>query len=114
MKISSFLLAAALIAMPAAAGAHAALREASPAANSTITGAPAEIRLKFSKEIGEASTVTVTGPTGRVENGKPLFEFPYVMRIGLKPMTTGTYRVEWHVTSADGHKTEGSYSFTVK
>jgi methionine-rich copper-binding protein CopC len=51
---------------------------------------------------------------GRVENGKPLFELPYVMRIGLKLMVPGTYRVEWRVTSADGHKTEGSYTFTVK
>jgi methionine-rich copper-binding protein CopC len=108
------LTAAMLAATTVAAVAHAVLREASPAANSTIQGAPAEIRLRFTKEIGEASTITVTGPMGRVENGKPLFELPYVMRIGLKQMVPGTYRVEWRVTSADGHKTEGSYTFTVK
>ncbi|AYG61221.1 hypothetical protein CCGE525_00435 [Rhizobium jaguaris] len=26
----------------------------------------------------------------------------------------GTYTVEWHALSADGHKTTGSYTFTVK
>jgi methionine-rich copper-binding protein CopC len=106
--------AALLAAAPVSAHAHAELREASPAVGATITGAPAEIRLRFTKEIGDTSTVTVTGPMGRVENGKPVFELPYVMRIGLKQMTAGTYRVEWHVTSADGHKTQGTYNFTVK
>jgi methionine-rich copper-binding protein CopC len=26
----------------------------------------------------------------------------------------GIYTVEWHALSTDGHKTTGSYSFTVK
>ena len=103
-----------LLAIPIAANAHAELRKSTPAANATVAGSPAEIRLEFTKEIAEGgSTVTVTGPTGRVENGKPLVE-PYVMRIGLKQMVAGIYRVDWHVMSADGHETQGSYSFTVK
>jgi hypothetical protein len=113
MRAALILAAALLAASTLHASAHAALRESSPAANATMTGAPAEIRLKFTKEIAEGSTVTVTGPQGRVENGKPLVA-PYVMRIGLKPMVAGQYKVEWHAMSADGHATEGSYSFTVK
>ncbi len=30
------------------------------------------------------------------------------------PLGSGTYIVEWHVLSTDGHKTNGSYTFTVK
>jgi methionine-rich copper-binding protein CopC len=47
-----------------------------------------------------------------VENGKPLVE-PYVMRIGLKPLVAGKYTVQWHAMSADGHETDGRYTFTV-
>jgi methionine-rich copper-binding protein CopC len=109
---AAFILAAMIAFAPAAAQAHAAVREATPAANSTVRGSPAEIRIRFTKEIAEGSTITVTGPTGRVENGKPLVE-PYVMRIGLKPLVAGKYTVQWHAMSADGHETDGRYTFTV-
>jgi copper resistance protein C len=111
--MATVILAAASIAgSSTAALAHAAVREASPAANSTVKGSPAEIRIRFTKEIADGSTITVTGPTGRVENGQPMVE-PYVMRIGLKPMVAGQYKVQWHAMSADGHETDGSYTFTV-
>jgi methionine-rich copper-binding protein CopC len=35
------------------------------------------------------------------------------MRIGLKPLAPGSYRVRWHALSVDTHNTEGSFSFTV-
>ena len=35
------------------------------------------------------------------------------MRIGLKSLPPGTYRVRWHVLSVDTHKTEGSFTFHV-
>jgi methionine-rich copper-binding protein CopC len=95
-----------------AAHAHATVREASPAPNATVKGAPGEIRIRFTKEIGEGSTIIVIGPKGRVDNGRPMVE-PYVMRIGLKPMVAGQYKVQWRAMSADGHETDGSYTFTV-
>jgi methionine-rich copper-binding protein CopC len=33
---------------------------------------------------------------------------------GVKPLAAGTYKVIWHATDADTHKTQGSYRFTVK
>lgn len=30
------------------------------------------------------------------------------------PLTTGTYSLAWHAVTADTHRVEGSYSFTVK
>jgi methionine-rich copper-binding protein CopC len=112
MKAASILAAAVLAVTVGHAHAHAMLRVSSPAANATVKGSPAEIRLRFTKEIAEGSNVTVTGPQGRVENGKPLVE-PYVMRIGLKPMVAGQYKVQWRAMSADGHETDGSFTFTV-
>ena len=32
----------------------------------------------------------------------------------VAPLTPGSYTVKWHVVSVDGHKTEGSYRFSVK
>jgi methionine-rich copper-binding protein CopC len=29
-------------------------------------------------------------------------------------LKAGTYQVDWHVVSVDGHKTKGSYHFSVK
>ncbi|EFF0775469.1 hypothetical protein CCF12_004236, partial [Escherichia albertii] len=30
------------------------------------------------------------------------------------PLKPGTYTVNWHVVSVDGHKTKGQYTFSVK
>jgi copper resistance protein C len=35
------------------------------------------------------------------------------MRVGLKSLSPGTYRVRWHALSVDTHKTEGSFTFRV-
>lgn len=46
---------------------------------------------------------------------------PRIMRKGMgltipvsEALGPGAYTVEWHVLSTDGHKTNGSYTFTVK
>ena len=35
------------------------------------------------------------------------------MRVGVKPLPPGTYKVRWQVLSKDTHTTEGNFSFTV-
>ena len=34
--------------------------------------------------------------------------------VPLKALPAGSYKVDWHVTSVDTHKTEGTFVFTVK
>jgi hypothetical protein len=34
--------------------------------------------------------------------------------VDLKSLVGGTYKVIWHATSVDTHKTQGSYTFTVE
>jgi methionine-rich copper-binding protein CopC len=35
------------------------------------------------------------------------------MRVVLPPLEPGVYKVEWRVMSADTHKVDGDFSFTV-
>jgi methionine-rich copper-binding protein CopC len=36
-----------------------------------------------------------------------------VMRVSLKPLSAGTYEVNWRAVSTDTHKTEGNFTFSV-
>ena len=59
------------------------------------------------------SSVEVTDANGaRVDQGKTQIS-GNTMRVGLKSLPPGTYRVRWHALSVDTHKTEGSFSFRV-
>jgi copper resistance protein C len=96
------------------ARAHAFLDHASPLAGSSVATAPHEVSLWFTQNLEPAfSTVEVTDASGgRVDQGKAQVS-GNVMRISLKPLSPGSYRVSWHALSVDTHKTEGSFSFRV-
>ncbi len=104
-----------LAALPALA--HAMLERASPAVGSTIKAAPAEITLRFTEKLEPAfSTVAVTGRGGeRVDTGDPHVDpgDPMVLRVSLKPLAAGPYKVAWRVVSVDTHVTHGDFKFTV-
>lgn len=99
--------------------AHAHLKQQTPAADAVVATVPQALTLHFSEGIEPAfSGVTVTGEqqqtvkTGTVkrdEKDKTQLIVPLD-----QTLATGTYLVEWHVVSVDGHKTKGSYRFSVK
>ena len=97
-----------------AARAHAFLDHASPLVGSTVATAPAEVVLTFTQNLEASfSTVQVTGPGGaRVDQGRASVS-GNTMRVGIKSVGPGSYRVQWHALSVDTHKTEGSFSFRV-
>jgi copper resistance protein C len=97
-----------------AASAHAFLDHANPLVGSTVRTAPREVTLSYTQNLEAAfSSVEVTDAHGtRVDQGKPQIS-ANTMRIGLKSLPPGTYRVRWHVLSVDTHKTEGSFTFQV-
>jgi hypothetical protein len=97
-----------------AAKAHAFLDHAEPRVGSTVTTAPRELTLSYTQNLEPAfSAVEVSDANGkRVDLGKPSISGA-VMRVGLRPLTAGTYRVRWHVLSVDTHTTEGSFTFRV-
>ena len=96
------------------AQAHAFLDHASPLVGSTVRTAPHEVSLSFTQNLEAAfSNVQVTDAHGgRVDQGKAQVSGS-TMRVGLKALAPGRYRVHWHALSVDTHTTEGSFSFTV-
>ena len=98
--------------------AHAHLKQPIPASESVVS-APQALTLNFSEGIEpEFSGVVVTdaqkqviktGTATRDEKEKAQLTVPLD-----QTLTPGTYQVDWHVVSVDGHKTKGSYHFSVK
>ena len=97
------------------ARAHAMLDRASPAVGSTVVAAPSAVTLTFTEKVEPAfSSVRVEDASGaRVDQGKPQLAGRNVLRVGLKPLPPGSYKVIWKVLSVDTHTTEGSFSFQV-
>jgi copper resistance protein C len=112
-----FLILVAPLLMPiatTAAQAHTSLDHASPPVGSTVSAAPHEVALTFTQNLEPAfSNVQVTDATGsRVDQGKAQVS-GNTMRIELKSLPPGSYKVHWHALSADTHATEGSFTFQV-
>ncbi len=119
MRLLTIALAAlALLAGGDTAFAHALLRHTMPPVGSTVKAAPAELVLMFSEEVEPAfSSVVVTDAQGtRVDTGKVRTDPQDATHLlaAVKTLGPGTYKVVWHVTSVDTHKTEGHYQFTVQ
>jgi methionine-rich copper-binding protein CopC len=116
MRIPSIIasLALLLFLVSVAARAHALLDRAEPRVGSTVNAAPREVSLFFTQNLEPAfSTVEVTDASGRrVDEGKPSID-GNAMRVQLRAIPPGTYRVKWHVLSVDTHATEGGFSFRV-
>ena len=121
MSIRAFAVAfsTALMLSYANAFAHAELVSANPPANGTVQAAPNEISITFSEAVEEKfSTIEVLDDKAqRLDQGKPQTapNDPKTLRVTVKPLRSGTYKVIWHaVSSDDSHKTKGTYEFTVK
>jgi methionine-rich copper-binding protein CopC len=104
-----------LIAGAPAAHAHATLSRASPSGGSAVSTAPQEVTLTFTDTLEAAfSNITVTDANGiEVSQAKPRVN-DNVMRVGLKPLSAGIYKVNWRAVSTDTHKTEGSFTFSFR
>ena len=98
--------------------AHASLYRAVPSEGQVVTPAPTSIKLVFDEPLEASfSSVRVVDQSGsQVDNGKPEVrsDDPKTLEVGLLPLVPGAYKVIWKIVARDGHKTRGSYSFTVK
>lgn len=116
--LSSAFAAVSTVALSGAAHAHAHLQAAQPPINGTVKDAPQELDLKFSEELNLKFTgVKVTGPDKKAvkTDGDMLMDGDKSFMVNLPAgLAAGTYKVEWHALSQDGHKTHGDYMFTVK
>jgi copper resistance protein C len=109
--------AAALLAFPGVAMAHAFPKAAQPSAGSTLAAAPTQVVIIFTEALEPlfSSLDVLDGQGRRVDKGDMHVAPADATRliVDLKPLTRGTYKVVWHATSVDTHKTVGSYTFTV-
>lgn len=109
------LLGTALLGTAAPAGAHTALISSDPAAGANLSSGPVGVSGTFNEELQPAfAAMTVVGPDGNLwSQGEPEVRGS-VVGVGLRPLgPSGSYTVNYRVTSSDGHVVSGSWSFTV-
>jgi len=112
-----FLVIIALMAAPCGALAHAMLDRAMPPVGSSQSATPREVVLTFTEELeGAFSTIEVRNESGVVvSNGKAQVDAKQrtQLRVPLKSLSPGTYKVIWRVLSVDTHRTQGDFTFRV-
>jgi copper transport protein len=103
------------LALPAAAGAHAALLSSSPRWNAVLHAAPPVLRLVFDEDVvPHLARVTVLNGRGQDVAGAPVVTGG-VVAVRLRPLPKDSYTVRWQVVAVDdGHVTEGAWTFGVQ
>ena len=109
---------AALVAAMALAGApvasaHAARIATDPGENAALVKGPQRVSATFNEQMqSEFAAMTVVGPDGNLwSSGDPAVAGA-VLSVGVRPLgPSGTYTVNYRVTSADGHPVSGSWTF---
>lgn len=106
----------ALIASAGPASAHAFLKSALPPVGSTVRQAPARLVIAFTENVEPLfSTVTVKDAAGTDMSAGKLSAGSDAahLELPLQSLKPGTYKVIWHATSTDTHKTKGDFTFSV-
>ena len=118
MRQMPAILTFALLALATRADAHAFLLKSSPAVGSAVQTGVKELRLEFSEavELTFSGVELTTASGAAVRLPAPGFgDTAHRLLVTALPMLmSGSYRVKWHVVSADTHRTEGAFTFTVK
>ena len=98
--------------------AHAYPDHADPKVGSTVSAVPSIIRIWFDSDLEPVfSTIHVQDQSGKnVDKGDGRVDAtdPTLLETSVPSLPSGSYRVLWDVVSRDGHRTNGSFSFTVK
>jgi copper transport protein len=109
--------AAASLALPAAAWAHAALLQTTPVASRVVNTAPTQVTLRYSEPVEPRfAIVSVTNAAGDNEAAGPPARSagnPDTLVVPLKKLAEGWYLVYWRVISVDGHPVRGAFTFAV-
>jgi methionine-rich copper-binding protein CopC len=97
--------------------AHARLVQERPASGVSLAEPPEQVRLRFNEPVdAEFDPVKVYDAEGdRVDEDDARVDpdDARVLLAGLEDLPEGSYRVEWRVTSIDGHVIEDAYAFNV-
>ncbi|EEA02437.1 copper resistance protein CopC [Burkholderia sp. H160] len=100
------------------AQAHAYPTHQAPAAGATVTTSQKDVVIDFDDGLEPAfSSITVRDAhMNAVTRGKAVVDASNRKRmsVALDPLTPGVYTVSWTAVAADGHRTQGHYTFTAK
>jgi copper transport protein len=111
-------LAVALLAVPAAASAHATLEGSAPPRGATVKEQPSAVVLRFSEPVeGNFGAIRVYDAEGaQVDEGEAFHPNGEGAKLGvrLRPeLAEGSYTATYRVVSADGHIVSGGYVFSI-
>ncbi len=97
---------------------HAFPQRAEPSAGAAVAVAPTLVRIWFDAALepvfSSLRVQTARGQPINHEEGQVDAGDTTLLTVRLPPLTPGTYRVLWSVVARDGHRTEGTYTFTVQ
>jgi copper transport protein len=102
--------------LPAAASAHATLKESSPPEQGRVETPPTEVRLRFDQAVtAPPNAIVVLAADGHTVSGNVTQERGgTVMRTSVTGLVAGeAYTVRWREVSADGHVGTGVFTFGV-
>jgi hypothetical protein len=115
--VATVVLAMSLIVMAVggagAASAHATRVATDPVENTELSQAPQKVSATFNETLQpQFAAMTVVGPDGNLWSAGDPQVTGAVVSVGVRPLgPSGTYTVNYRVTSADGHVVSGSWSF---
>ena len=96
--------------------AHPALSRSEPAAGAKVKSIES-VSLWFTEKIEPVfHRIEIVDAAGaHFEEGKATIDSSdkSLLRLRLKPLPAGSYRVRWRVSGGDTHKMEGSFAFEV-
>jgi methionine-rich copper-binding protein CopC len=105
-------------ACPSPVAAHALPERFEPGRGATVRLPLREVRIFFGGDIEPAfSTIEVTDASGRrVDKVDTRVDGRNrrLLRISLDALGPGVYRVRWQILAIDGHRNDGTYTFTVR
>ncbi len=107
------ILVGAFFSNPSNAFAHTGLESSNPAANQTVEPLQTVV-LHFATKIEEGGMLRVYPADDSTPLQGTLSQKDQSLQLKSdRPLTPGSYRVDWKIVGTDGHPIEGTYTFTV-
>jgi copper transport protein len=107
-----------VVALPAAASAHAYLIRTTPVASGVLNAPPQTVALTYDEAVEPRfAIVSVTSAAGTEETTGPVARSPSdpdTLVVPLRPgLAEGWYLVYWRAISVDGHPVQGAFTYAV-
>ena len=94
------------------ASAHPRYKTSNPASGAEVSSPPGEVYVEFTEPITAGSSMKITDPCGRAVATGDAQVTATSMTQAMAGSAAGTYSVYWRALGADGHPTEGEFSFS--